>query len=372
MARLDPALPLRVIGDVLAGLSRDRAARGGEAIRPEDVRAAAEAGPEAVERLALEYVLHLGQPRYTVSTLAALAGLPVDELRRLWLALGFAEADPDEPVFTDGDLVAVRDLRGLFSEGVGARDAVALARVVGESFARISDGLVRLMQQATAAQLDDPDVHDVELVVALAANASSDMTAIDDILSHTWKRHLAAAIRRASLRGMDTSAVEQCVGFADIAGFTSLAATVGDHELGGILDQFQTCAYQAVVVGRARLVKTVGDQVMFIAETPDVAMSIAGELVTGFDAGARHIDLHIGLAFGHLLPRDGDFFGRTVNLASRLCDAATGRTALIDDRLREALGHRGRDARPAIRDLPGLGPTRVWLLDASGLATALS
>lgn len=362
----DPAKALRFVGDIVARLSRDRLEAGESPISPDELQAAATLGPEQLERVALGYVLRLGEPRYTLSTVAGLAGIPREEVRRFWLALGFAQPDDHAAVFTDGDLIALRELRRLLANGgIDAADTVALARLVGESFARISEALVRLLQRGER-QRGAAEAHDVEVAVALAASAAPDVGAIDDLLRYAWKRHLAAAIRRAALRGPPAAGEpDQCVGFADISGFTHLAARVDERELATVLDHFQAAAYEAVVVRGARLVKIVGDEVMFVAETPEVGLGIAADLVRGFRGGGSDIDLHVGLAWGSVLCRDGDYYGRTVNRASRLCDAAPPAGVLIDAAIHGWLAEHGHTlvARPSPVATPGLGATEAWLIE---------
>ncbi len=333
----------------------------------DDLRTAAENGPEELERAALDYALRLGPPRYTLPTIAGLAGLSSDELRRLWLALGFAEPHHHEVVFTDGDLVALSVLRRvLFLGDEDLVDTVSLARLVGESFARISEALVRLLQQRLELQLHDEAAPDIEMAVGLAAHAaSSELGAIDELLTYAWKRHLAAAIRRAALRGPDGSGEhQQCVGFADIVGFTRLAAGLGPRELAEVLEGFQTAAYQAVVVRGSRVVKTVGDEIMFVTDTPERCLAVAEELAKGFVHGREQIDLHVGMAWGSVLCRDGDYYGPTVNLASRLCDAAPPGGVLLSGTTRrdlEASGH-SVTARYTPVASPGLGAVDAWLV----------
>jgi adenylate cyclase len=364
---LDRATALRLVGDLIARLSRDRLAQGDDAISVDGLRAAAAAGPEELERAALDYALRLGPSRYTLPRVAALAGLSTEEVRRLWLALGFAQPDDHDPVFTDGDLVALAELRRLLSlGGEEVVDTVALARLVGESFARISEALVRLLQQRVEHQLQEEGAPDVEMAVGLAAYAAStELGAIDDLLTYAWKRHLAAAIRRAALRGPDgTGEPPQCVGFADIVGFTRLAARLDHRQLAAVLESFQAAAYQAVVVRGSRVVKTVGDEIMFVTDTPELGVLIAEQLSDGFRHEDEHIDLHVGLAWGAVLCRDGDYYGQTVNLASRLCDAAPPAGVLLGGATRRDLQARGHPVTATFMPVapPGLGAIDAWLL----------
>lgn len=331
------------------------------------LRSAAERGPEELERAALDYALGLGQARYTLATIASLSGLSNEELRRLWLALGFAEPHHSDTVFTEGDLVALSVLRRVRHLGdEDLVDTVALARLVGESFARISEALVRLLEQRFEPRLHEGTAPDIEIAVGLAVGAGGkELGAIDELLTYAWKRHLAAAIRRAALRGPGGAGdQQQCIGFADIVGFTTLAARLDPQELAAVLEAFQAAAYQAVVVRGSRVVKTVGDEIMFVTDTPQRGLVVAAELAKGFSHRREQIDLHVGVAWGHVLSRDGDFYGPTVNLASRLCDAAPpGRTLLSGSTWREleASGP-APPGRYVPVTSPGLGTVGAWLL----------
>ena len=301
--------------------------------------------------------------------IASLAGLSADELRRLWLALGFAQPGDEERVFTDGDLIALSDLRRILDLGSdGIDETVGLARLVGESFARISEALVQLLQVRVAQQLADDDAPDVGVAVALAAVAStSELGAIDDLLTYAWKRHLAASIRRAALRGADEAMKSvQCVGFVDIAGFTRMAERLNDDDLARALDGFQAAAYRAAIVRGSRIVKTVGDEIMFVTDTPDLGLTVAMELAQGFEFNGERIDVHVGIAWGGVLARDGDFYGATVNVASRLCDAAPARGVLLDRSTREALeaGEHQKVGTHAPAQAAGLGEIDAWLVMA--------
>lgn len=358
---------MRLVSDILARLSRDRLAAGGDPLSVTDLQAAAEIGPEELERVALDYALRLGAPRFTLPVTAGLTGLSRDEVRRLWLALGFAQPTDDERVFTDGDLIALSELQRVLQLGPeGLDDTVGLARLVGESFARISEALVRLLQVRVAQQLADDDAPDVGVAAALAAGAaSSELGAIDELLTYAWKRHLAAAIRRAALRGADeTEEPAQCVGFVDIAGFTRLAERLDHSQLARVLEGFQAAAYRAAVVRGSRVVKTVGDEIMFVTDSPDLGLNVAMELAQGFDFQDERIDVHVGIAWGGVLARDGDFYGATVNTASRLCDAAPARGVLLDRSTRDALSaaEHGDVGTHAPTEAPGIGEIDAWLV----------
>ena len=103
-----------------------------------------------------------------------------------------------------------------------------------------------------------------------------------------------------------------------------------------------------------------------MTDTPDVGLTVAMELARGFEFQGGCIDVHVGIAWGGVLARDGDFYGETVNVASRLCDAAPARGVLLDRPTRDAVeaGEHGRMGTYAPALAPGLGEIDAWLVVA--------
>ena len=365
--RLDSTIPLRLVSEIMVRLSRARLAGGHEGISPDELRAAAETSPESLERVALDYALRLGRSQYTLDVVAKRAGLEVGDVRRLWLSLGFAQPGDDDVVFTDGDLEALTELRRLLvTGGEEVADMVTFARLVGESFARIGEALVRVLQLHLGdvqGAVDTPDDHMAVRVASYAA--SPELGAIDDLLTYAWKRHLGEAIRRAALRGPDwAEEPHQCVGFVDISGFTRRAAESNHEQLAAVLETFQAAVYAVVIGQGSRVVKTVGDEIMFVADSPERGVFIASELSNGFRYDEEDIDVHVGIEWGPVLCRDGDYYGPTVNLASRLCDAAPRGRVLFGTGTRRALLDRTSsvDAEHSLLTPRGMGPTFAWML----------
>lgn len=362
--RLEPPLPFRIMSDLLTRLSRSRLERGEEPLPEEQLRIAAEHGPDELERVALAYALRLGSPRHTLATMARLSGLPPDQMASLWLALGFAQPDRKDPIFTDGDLTAFNEFRRVLSdEDLDPGDALQLARVVGQSFGRLSDALVGILEQRVGQRLRGDGGGDSEVAVALAASPA--LGTIDELLTYAWKRHLAAAIRRAALSSAaSTDQPAVCIGFADVVGYTRLTARLDGPQLAHLLGCFHTAADEAVVQGGGRIVKTLGDEIMFVANSPEVGIDIALRLAAGFQDGREHIDLHVGLAWGAVVRRDGDYYGKTVNIASRIADAAPPASVLVDTGLYQTL--QARDRLTALHfspaTTPDLPPIEAWVV----------
>ncbi|HQZ84553.1 MAG TPA: adenylate/guanylate cyclase domain-containing protein [Actinomycetota bacterium] len=201
--------------------------------------------------------------------------------------------------------------------------------------------------------------------------ATALMPSLQDMLVYAWRRQLAAAMQRS----MDTAdaadeeiAGQQCVGFADLVGFTRLSRRLPDQRLAALVTTFEGDSADVVAATGARLIKTLGDEVMFAADTPEEAVETALRL---HETHAHDEDvplLRIGLSFGEVVTRMGDLYGSTVNLASRLTVLARPGATLVDQSTFESVeGLPGLDVRPLRpRILRGLGAVRAWSVSRAG------
>jgi adenylate cyclase len=318
--------------------------------------------------------LALGEPlRYDLQAAIERTGLPDEELRHIWRSLGFTDPSPGELAFTDTDLrnlAAVADL--LHSGAVTPAVAYGITRVVGSSMARISsavlDAVSARASQVMAEVADGglgPDGADV-----LAREADGLLPRFPEILEQVWRRHLQATARRRLLRPEAGEDHGMVVGFADLVGFTAMAQQVSDEELAEIVDQFEHLAYDVVVTGGGRVVKMIGDEVMFLVEEPAAAMEIALGLADASREAAALSDVRVGLALGPVLEREGDAYGATVNLASRATNIAYPGSVVVSPELRAALdGHDGfafRNMRP--RYLKNIGRVSLSVVRRTGEA----
>ena len=204
----------------------------------------------------------------------------------------------------------------------------------------------------------------------------------DDIarlLDHGHRLQLRAALWR-KLAGSDPEApgtVDATVGFVDLVGYTSLAEGLDDAELGDLIERFAALAHEIVVRAGGRIVKTIGDEVMFIADRPQSGAQIALELSAASTRDPVLPQARAGLAVGSVLSREGDYFGAVVNLASRLTRLAFPRHGARVERGRRGAGRRRRVPAPAHRPpagarhrpprglpaRPGAGPDRLTVRD---------
>jgi adenylate cyclase len=302
----------------------------------EDVRKAVDDG--TLSLLALDLLALGGEPRYDLAAASDESGLSEDALRHLWRSLGFPDPPPNEVLFTQVDVDNLTAVAQLLRTGVIAPEVIyGMTRVVGSSMARVANALVDAVSaRAEAAARDGGDANSAALA-PLADEGSQFLLHFPSVLEQVWRRHLQVAARRRLVRtdGDDTTGV--VVGFADLVGFTSLAQQVTDEELAHVVDQFERLAFDVVVAGGGRVLKMIGDEVMFLVEDPFAAAEIALGLAEASRDAAELSDVRVGLALGPVLEREGDAYGPTVNLASRITAIAYPGSVVVSPELRAAL-----------------------------------
>jgi adenylate cyclase len=290
----------------------------------------------------------IGPLELTSAEVAREGGIDLEQARRLWRALGFPPVPDDARIFTRADADVLRLLRSLLERnGLDPEVGVQLARLTGRSLSRIADAQV----DAAATTLGDA-------TSALPAFVAD----FERLMSYVWRRQLLAAIlRRAALPPTESDVT---VGFADMVGFTTLSQALDARELAAMVDRFEALAYEHVPEHGGRVIKMIGDEVMFAADDVVAAAEIALALVEAHGKAPDLPDVRVGLARGPALAWDGDLFGPTVNLASRLVNVARAGAVLISESLAKALEGRAEYVlRPlrAIR-LQGIGRVRIRVL----------
>jgi adenylate cyclase len=321
--------------------------------------ATALAGPgEALEEVVL------GAPReLTRLQVAAAAGLDPEEGRRLWRALGFAEAGDDEVLFTRRDVDAVRLMARLGAAGVLEPDVrEAVARAVAQSMSRLAEWQVGMVLRVIESGADSlpRDEGPLEFTAAV-------LPVLEELQSYVWRRHLAATIRRLFVTGTADAQRDTwplVVGFADMVGFTRTTRRRSTGELSEMIERFGAVTTE-VIAGRGRIVKTVGDEVLFVADEIAEGAHIALALRDRVRAEPVLPPLRIGLAAGPVLLRYGDVYGEVVNIAARLTTHARPGSVLVDRTVAEALTGDPRFALRALRPVAVRGYSHLhpWRLE---------
>ena len=336
-----------------------------------EISAAEEQGDDAMQLLAIDRILMPGEERYTRSELVEKVGFDLDEARRYWRALGFPDTSDDDRVFSDGDVEALRTLKQLIDQGVVDPEvALQLARVFGQSLSRMADSQLATLRARVEGPLRNSGASDHEIAEAVTAVTAAMLPTIEGLVIYLWRRHLAAAAQRQLFFESDAATGQETltVGFADMVGFTAISQQLDERELAGIVDRFESVAYDTIAENGGRIVKMIGDEVMFVSDDPASGAMIASTLAEVYGDDEAMPDVRVGLATGPVLAREGDYFGPTVNLASRIVNIAYAGSAVVSDEIHEALEGDDRFGWKALRPrrLKGIGWTPLWVLTGPG------
>jgi adenylate cyclase len=304
---------------------------------------------DRIDLLAIDRLMVPSEHRHSSEQLFEATGLDPGVPARLWRALGFAEAETDAESFNDQDLEALRIVYGLISLRLASLEtAVQLTRVMGSSMERLAEALVAASDvQGLGPRGEEGFLQaglENRMTIAQQVAFASEVVfpSVERLILYAWRRHIQAAVRRRAtlLRddaGQDAHLPVLTVGFADMVGFTALSQQLSATDLAELVDRFEAVAHDTVVVGGGRVVKMIGDEVMFVTDHPYQAILIALALVDAYADDELLSDVRVGLATGNVLARDGDYFGSVVNRASRIVNIADAGTVLVSDEVADAL-----------------------------------
>jgi sigma-B regulation protein RsbU (phosphoserine phosphatase) len=315
---------------------------------------------------ALKLALLSGPDELDESQLSLAAGVEPATVRRLWRAMGFPDVEADTRPFTRADLDALQRL-GAALASRGDDTVIEHARVLSSLLARAADVVATSLADDIAgyrrAGLASADT-------AAAAVARLSVLELSALFDYLFRRQLVTALARqltAASELRDAADEPVAVIFADLVGFTTLSQQLVADDLARLLSRFQSLAFDVVATRGGRVVKTLGDEVMVVCEDVDNAVSIATTLAKSYADDAFLPDVRVGMAYGPVLAAQGDFFGPTVNLASRLVGVGPPGAVVISDAARRALGSEWQlhttELRP--RSLKGIGWTVCWIVEPS-------
>jgi adenylate cyclase len=320
--------------------------------------------PEAItgELFSIEKLLGLGEPRYTAIEVSRKAGLDIDQTRHLWRAMGFVLIPDDVVYFTDADLETLVTLAGFLEAGFSDIDLViGITRVMSQNVARITDAQVDAIRHRLAAS--------PELLARIATQSEAQVSEeifqpLERFLAYVWRRHMANSLQRTQVLQPEGFTSVLAVGFADIVGFTRLSRELNEEELARTIDAFEAAANNAATETGARVVKTIGDEVMFVADDARQAAEMALHLAEEFSQDDGTLQVRIGVAIGDVITHFGDYYGPTVNLANRSVGEARPGTILVSEELAEALhAESGYEVKPIPRKkLKGIGHAQLYVL----------
>ncbi|MFF2301412.1 adenylate/guanylate cyclase domain-containing protein [Streptomyces sp. NPDC058128] len=337
----------------------------------------------------LEQLILGADRRYTPFQAARTAGVSMELASRFWRAMGFADIGQAKAL-TEADVLALRRLAGLVEAGLLSEPmAVQVARSTGQTTARLAEWQIDSFLEGLT-EPPEPGMTRTEVTYPLVELL---LPELEEFLIYVWRRQLAAATGRVLVQAADDEEMVDrrlAVGFADLVGFTRLTRRLEEEELGELVEAFETTCADLVAAHGGRLIKTLGDEVLYAADDAGTAAEIALRLIETLGHDETMPALRVGIAFGTVTTRMGDVFGTTVNLASRLTSIAPKDAVLVDGALAEELirtgeapasetqaaeeaAHAEKEGRQAAsyrfalqpmwqRPVRGLGVVEPWLL----------
>jgi adenylate cyclase len=276
-------------------------------------------------------------PYLTNREVAERLGMSTEQVDAFRLAFGLPPITPDTPSFSETEA----RLFGQFAVGVelfGERAMRRLATVIGSSLARIGEAMVSTNRESRLSAL--ARAGSSELTYAQAAlRALQTANAPTAMMQGLLPIHLELAGDRLR-RGRQSTTAETtraAIGFVDLVGFTSLSRRLSPAELGAVVERFEEVSHEVTTARHGRVVKFIGDEVMFVTSEPARACDIALTLIEQF-AGDHAVTPRGAVAAGDLLDRGGDYYGPIVNLAARLAELAVPREVLVSREVAERAG----------------------------------
>lgn len=288
--------------------------------------------------LPAERALAGGDARYTPREIAELSGLDLEFLRRATTALGIPFPEPDETRLTVFDLEAAKRMKAFRDAGLPEEGLLQVARTIGMGTARIAEANRELIVRT----LMRPGDTERDLALRFAGAADAMLPLFEPVLLYAQRAHLLEQVRRDVIGAADLASGEMgatpevAVCFADLVGFTKLGEEIATEELGLVAGRLEEMA-TVVAEPPVRLVKLIGDAAMLVSPDADLMVSAALRLVEAADEeGEEFPRLRAGIAHGSTLVQSGDYYGRPVNLASRLTAVARPGSVLVDANTKQA------------------------------------
>ena len=296
----------------------------------------------AEDRLVLLPIEHalLSPPAYSARDVADASGLPVELLLDWRRIIGTSIPDDlDARIFSEEDVEAAKRTAAYLKAGFELDQLRDVLRVLASSMARSAEAVRRLFAEAFL----HPGDSEFDLASRYTQMASTLMPAVDADLDYLMRVHLREFVRSDALshaertEGRLRETVEVAVAFADFVGFTRLGTELPELELGEIAGRLTELAEEHVR-RPARVVKKIGDAVMVVSTEPEAVLDSMLDLVAAVGADERLPEIRAGIHYGRAVGRMGDWYGGTVNLASRLTTRARPGSVLVTNELRDALG----------------------------------
>jgi adenylate cyclase len=297
----------------------------------QEIREAAKEGKLAYGFL--EDLFPQSRGQHTVAEVAEETGLQEALIERIWTGLGFPRSELGS--MTDEDLQATRYIASVIDAGFPLVAFLQLVRVYGQAVARIADAEVRLFHLYVHEPLMRDGVPGLEMAEEMEDLARDLLPLASPIMDYVHQRYLQHFVEQDMVGHMeveldedkDLGRVRVAIAFVDLAGYTRFTEEAGEEEAFSTVERFID-AVTDTLPEDARVVKTIGDEVMIVGQDVQALTDWA----VGFQRLYRERPTpRIGVHVGVMLYRDGDYFGREVNLAARVVARARGGEVIVTD-----------------------------------------
>jgi adenylate cyclase len=335
----------------------------------EAIGAAAESG-----RLAFSYLQELFPSLEAVHTLDEAVretGLEAELVVRIFTTMGLPASAVER--LSESDMELLRYAAAALAAGLPLVAFLQLVRVYGHALAQIADAEVRLFHMYVHEPLMRAGVPGVEMADELQELAAELLPLASPLMDHVHQRLLAHFVDQDVVGHMeadldshvrlDLGHLRVAIGFADLAGYTRMTEELGDEHAVGVVERF-IAEVEHTLPDDARIIKTIGDEVMVVSPDPGALVDWA----VGFQALQVTRPLpRIGMHYGEVLYRDGDYYGREVNQAARVSARAGGGEVLVTRSIVDAAGSHLEFERIGEVRLKGFsGPTELFVARAIG------
>lgn len=296
-----------------------------------EIKQASDKGQLAVGPI--ENLLNTQEGRYTLKEAAREAGLDRKLIERMYTTMGLSALSLES--VSDEDLEVMKYASAMLATGFPLDAYFQLLRVYGQAIAQIADAEVRLFHLYIHEPLMRDGVPGVQIAEEMEGLAREVLPFAAPLMNYLHGRFLAHFVEQDVVGHMETDLSEDAlaegrvrvaIAFADLAGYSRLTVERGDEVAVDAVERFVDAAEQTLPAD-ARVIKTLGDEVMVVGSDP-VALTVwAIELQAGIDADEP--SARIGVHYGEALYRDGDYYGSDINQASRVVARAGGGEVLV-------------------------------------------
>jgi len=270
-------------------------------------------------------------PRRSLAEMSERLGISLPDLVATRRASGLPPVPPDEPILTEADERMFRAFdraRQFFSPD----EVLHFTRVMGSSMRRVADAASEMFLADVEAGIPPGTPNRLLTLGHKIVEAIDLAPSVIDVFEPLFRAQLEESVRmtreaRSGVSGYAT--VPLAIGFVDLSGFTSISEQADPAELLQLVLDFEADAIDLVADHGGRVVKLIGDEVMFSCVDPRGGCEIALGLVRAM-SGSTATEPRGGLAYGPVIAHGGDLYGATVNRAARMVDLAVPREVLVD------------------------------------------